>query len=368
MTPSLLLLLVISLMTPATTRSADKYLIEFGWDEPTPAFMRKHVAEMEQTPFDGTVYHVLYQNPDGTTANFMNACWGTRAFTDAELQNAIDDLRATPFKRFHHNFLRFNVLPGTVDWFDDFGAIETNARHAARIARAGGGAGVLFDIEQYEFHLFNYSNQRDAKTKSWDDYAEQAHARGQQIMRAFQAGWKQGPIATDRPLTVFLTFGLSLPRQQCEGDRAKLKDADYGLLAPFLEGMYAVADKADVIVDGYEFAYGYRDEAQFAHARDLVLNKLPTFAADGNKYRAHTSLGFGLWLDYDWRKHGYDEHDPSKNYFPPEAFEQSLRLASQHADRYVWVYTESPKWWTDAGTSEKLPGAYDAALRRARGK
>ena len=32
-----------------------KKLIEFGWDEPDTAFMRKHAAQMDATPFDATV-------------------------------------------------------------------------------------------------------------------------------------------------------------------------------------------------------------------------------------------------------------------------------------------------------------------------
>ena len=34
-------------------------------------------------------------------------------------RNAIDDLKATPFRRLTERFLRVNVTPGKVDWFDD---------------------------------------------------------------------------------------------------------------------------------------------------------------------------------------------------------------------------------------------------------
>src|SRR5687768_13266008 len=64
--------------TPAQTTR--KKLIEFGWDEPDPAFMRKHIAEMEKSPFDGTVFHI--------NTDFLWQCWSKRAFTEAELQPA----------------------------------------------------------------------------------------------------------------------------------------------------------------------------------------------------------------------------------------------------------------------------------------
>ena len=101
--------------------------------------------------------------------------------------------------------------------------------------RQAGCKGVLFDIEQYNHPLFHYDKQRDAKTKSWDEYAGQVRHRGRETMTAFQDGYPG--------LTVFLTFGYSLPHDR---DRAatpaKLPKAEYGLLAPFLDGMLDAAE------------------------------------------------------------------------------------------------------------------------------
>src|SRR5882757_6396633 len=82
-----------------TNNASSKKLIEFGWDEPDTAFMLKHVAEMEQTPFDGTVFHITYEKPDGSRGSFMNECWSDRPFTPAELKRAGDELKRAPFKR-----------------------------------------------------------------------------------------------------------------------------------------------------------------------------------------------------------------------------------------------------------------------------
>src|SRR4051812_14422862 len=99
-----------------------KKLIEFGWDEPDTAFLRRHGAEMEETPFDGCVFHVLSADPQGRREDFTWLCWGRRAFAEAELEPALDDLKATTTRRFNHNFLRFNTAPGDLDWFDDHAA------------------------------------------------------------------------------------------------------------------------------------------------------------------------------------------------------------------------------------------------------
>jgi hypothetical protein len=58
--------------------------------------------------------------------------------------------------------------------------------------------------------------------------------------------------------------------------------------------------------------------------------------------------------------------DVSKNYFTPESLEVSVREALRIADDYVWVYSETPRWWSAEGKPVKLPPAYHAALRRAR--
>jgi hypothetical protein len=266
-----------------------------------------------------------------------------------------------------YNFLRFNVTPGDVDWFDDrgFAAIVGNAKLAARVAKDSGVCdGVLFDIEQYNTPLFDYAKQKGASGKSWDEYSAQVRRRGREVMNAFQEGYPD--------LTVLLTFGYSLPHAGLSGqDASKLHMVHYGLLAPLLDGMVDAAKGKAKLVDGYELSYAYKDAAQFARGYETMKSGvLPLVKADHEKYRRVFSFGFGLWLDHDWRKKGWDEKDPSKNYFTPEAFGQSVRSALTTADEYVWVYTETPRWWSaeTGGKPVKLPPAYVDALRQAKGQ
>jgi len=342
------------------SRGIARKVIEFGWDEPDTAFMRKYAAEMEKAPFDGCVFHVNTAAPAGAQGRFTWECWGTRAFTEAEVKGAIEDLKAAPFKRFTHNFLRFNTTPARLDWFDDHAAVLSNARLAAQIAREGKCPGILFDIEQYEGQLFNYRKQRDAKTKTWDQYAAQVRLRGRQVMQVFQEGYPG--------LTVFLTFGHSLPFVQANRNKEKLPDASYGLLAPFLDGMVEAAKDGTKLVDGHELSYGYKDAARFLAAYKMMRQDVLPIVADADKYRQVYSFGFGIWLDHDQRKLGWNSEDPSTNYFTPQLFEAAVRQAMQTSDEYVWVYSELPRWWSEEsrGAAVKLPQAYFDALRRAR--
>ena len=94
-----------------------KALIEFGWDEPGTAFLRTHIAEMQRTPFDGCVFQADYDRPAGGKGRFTWEGWGERKFTKSDLRQAFEDLRATSFRTFKRNFLRFNTTPGKLDWF-----------------------------------------------------------------------------------------------------------------------------------------------------------------------------------------------------------------------------------------------------------
>ncbi len=130
--------------------SPGKKLIEFGWDEPDTGFMRRHRDQLEQSPFDGCVFHITARGANRAPESFTWLCWGRRRFTEAELEPALADLAALAGSRFRHNFLRFNVTPADLDWFDDHTAVVSNARLAARLARAGGGPGILLDTEAYQ--------------------------------------------------------------------------------------------------------------------------------------------------------------------------------------------------------------------------
>jgi hypothetical protein len=340
-----------------------KKLIEYGWDEPSAAFLREHITEMEKTPFDGCVLYLTFKKPDGSTGKLSWEGWGSLAITDEQIKASLDDLRSTKFTRFTDNFIRFNTTPADVDWFDDEGyrAILNNCRLVARAAKQGGCRGIAFDIEHYAGKLFQYDKQRNAKTKSWEQYAAQARLRGRGVMKAFQEEYPR--------VTLLMMFGYTLPWEGANRKPEKLAEAQYGLLAPFLDGMYDAAAEGVTIVDGNEGAYNYnRDVARFAAGRqEIRQDVLPIVAADHAKYRQHVSASFGLWLDYKWRTEGWNPTDASKNYHTPETFERLLREALAQSDEYVWVYTEKPQWWTRrGGKPSELPPGYDAAIRRAK--
>ena len=334
-----------------------KKLIEFGWDEPNTAFLRKHIKEMERTPFDGCVFSVQPKTARGEELNFTWGCWGKRAFTEAELAPALEDLKATESRRFTHNFLRFNVTPGNVDWFEDFSAVLNNARLAARLAKTGKCQGILFDIEAYEGQLFDFQKQKDAGAKSWADYKKQTRLRGAELMNAFQQEFPD--------LTILLTFGYILAWDQSNSGKKPLENCQYGLLPSLLDGMIDAARGKTRLVDGCEAAYAFKDLILFEREYKKMKDGLLPIVADPKKYHQAMSFGFGLWMDDNSQKQLWNTEDFSKNHFTPEQFEASVREAFRVSDEYVWVYTEKPRWWTENGPSTNLPPQYESAVRKA---
>lgn len=331
-------------------------LIEFGWDEPNPAFMKSHVTEMRDTPFDGCVFHLVADHDD-PLPNFTWQCWGRVQYARSAFDGCVSDLvAARDAGGFGHNFVRFNTTPADIDWFDDFSAVLHNAEVAADVAREGGCAGILFDIEQYSAQLFDFSALGESTGRSWDAYAEQARTRGTEVMRAFQRAFPT--------LRVFLTFGYCLPWDHMQRLGKPLEAVPYGLLAPFLDGMSDGCADGAVLIDGHESSYAYREPEQFEEAQRRLRTDVLDIVADPGRYADVFRIAFGLWLDCDWREHGWDEDDFASNHHQPEQFGACLKRALDLADEYVWIYTETPHWWSETGRVA-LPDAYVRAIEDA---
>lgn len=350
-------LLCLSLDMPATAQIGPqkdslggKKLIEWGWDEPDTKFMRANIEKMEQLPFDGLVFHAT----SGKGENLAWEVWGGRKFAAADFKQAVDDLQATKFNRFTDRFLRVNVTPARVDWFDDeaWAGVVNNFGVAAQVAREGRCKGFMFDTEQYEgIKIFDYRQQKDRDKKTFADYQAKVRQRGRE--------WSKAVTKHYPNITIMMTFGydVSVWRAKKPKDRST---AAYGMLADFLDGVLEACTKEMVLVDGWEFSYPYKERKQFEQAYETITKKSLEWTAVPEKYKDNVKAGFGLWMDH--KRKGWDVADFSKNYFRPAEFASAVRSALEVSDGYVWIYSERPKWWTN----EMLPRAYVEALAKAR--
>jgi hypothetical protein len=345
--------ILLGLVVASSIAAPRKKIIEYGWDVPDTAYLREHINEMEKIPFDGIVFKM---NPRG----FPGREFGWRAFSrerfDFEhMKPNIEDLKATKFKRFTDNFVQLTVYPGDVDWFDpDWSNIAHNCALLARVAKLAGCKGIMFDPEAYGKPIWQY-NAFDADKKeahTFKQYAHKVRLRGREFMSAINAEYPD--------ITLLCLFGPSTGTVNWA--EIKPEDSGFGLLRYFFQGMLDVATPGTIIVDGWESAYGYKELKKFVRARRAMLEETAPFYEDPKKFAQHVRCGFGLWIDYDWKNHGWSYDDFSKNYFSPDDFSKALAYALQTTDEYVWVYSEELRWWNPA----RAPKEYIAALALAR--
>jgi hypothetical protein len=343
-------------------QSPPKKMIELGWDIPDTAYMRANIAQMEQSPFDGVIFFAYYTRPDGTGANFSRSAWSnTNAIPPAALQPAIDDLKATPFQRFTDNFLRVDVVPGDIDWFGDLSAFLQNINLAARVAHDGGAKGLFLDTEQYTWAAgrpFDYPRQPYASTKSFDQYVAQVRAQAKRVMQQIQAAYPD--------LTILLSHGASYTWMRMDYGAKPLQGIGYDLLPAFLNGLIDGAQGGTKIIDGFEPSFYFDTLSQFDDAYTLIKQGCLPLIANPKKYASYVSVGFGLWMDRDWDtdqfNHTWNLTDFTQNYYTPAEFDDLTTKALQRSDRYAWIYSQNPNWWT----GQNVPAEYASALLDAK--
>jgi hypothetical protein len=278
----------------------------------------------------------------------------------ADYQHAIDDLKATKFKRFTDNFIMMDSYPGLVDWFDpDWSIVAHNAACLARVAKQGGCKGIMLDPEMYGplvpwSYLVMPEQLRKAHT--YEQYRVKTRQRGREFIRAIN---KEFP-----DIVIFTLFGMSLPYEGIRNDRrAEMERTPYALIADFYDGILDAASPGTVLVDGYEFSYGYRTREQFVTGRDRILVRAKSISRNPKAFKEHVRAGFGVWADNNRSAlGGFYPDDFSKNYFTPAGFRASVNYALDLSDRYVWIWSEALMWWSNPNA----PKDFIDALRLAR--
>lgn len=319
-------------------------IIEMGWGTPTPTYIREHIQEMQKIPLDGIVIGFA----DNENRNiFGNSLWSAKIINIDDYSQSIEAIKNTEFGRFTENFLRFNVMPGEIDWYDEnFDSVIKNAKLAAKVAKLGNLRGILLDVEHYKGKPFYYLSQPERQEHSFREYQQKVRDRGRQFIEAMNEAYPD--------IRILLTFGYHLPYVE----RKSMEQAIYGLLPSFLDGLLEGASPNILIFDGWEFSYGYKNEEQFQDAYETIHQKGLERTNAKEDFLSHYRASFALWIDHGqiWKPNHYNE-----NYFTPEQFENSLGFALNHTDGYVWIYSQKAQWWDG-----KMPQPYIDALTNAR--
>ncbi len=322
-----------------------KKVIEWGWDEPTTAFLKENIDKVERMPFDGVVFPLRLRDSTNVTWKM----WGANRFDYSSLAYMAEDLNQTRFKSLTDLFIRVNVTPGNVDWFDSqaWSAVLHNFSVAAKVARAGNCKGFMFDVEAYESQLFNLASAAALHTATPEQYRVIVRQRGRELIAA---------ISQEFPNIVIL---FPWAYYAYESDEQK-----YALLPDFLDGIFEAAPPAVRLVDAGEVAYTYKTQKDFEWLRWKIKQDLRRLSSVPERYMAKVEVAFGIWIDAESHKIGWHPDDFAKNFFTPDAFGKSVAYAREASDEYVWIYSQEPNWWTGA----HLPPAYVEALRTAKAR
>lgn len=333
---------------------ATKKLIEYGWDVPTPAYVKEHIQEMEKRPFDGVIMRLAGK---GRGNIFMGGRWDPKDFERDQ-----EALAAIRWDKFKHNFLMMYAA-SEQDWFsdEDWANVLHNVRIMAECARAGG-CHLAFDAEPYGKNPWAYAEQKHAKEKSYAEYAAKARQRGRQFIETIQS------ILPDSVLLTLFTFSI-FPAQM-EQDPAKreetLKQHGYGLYLPFLHGMLEGLGPRMTITDGNEPSYYYDSSEKYFSAyhmmRQRALNLVPPELVP--KFQTNTQASQALYVDYVFAKVPWP-NIPARFMTPEEQakwFEHNVYWALRTTDEFVWLYSEKMNWWTNTD----LPPGLEQAVINAR--
>ncbi len=303
------------------------------------------IDSFQQTPFDGLILGIA------TSKDTRGVAWtvfGDQRIDQPQFDRLADRFSGFNWGRLTDNFLRVNVYPATVDWFDNFDTILANFEAIARLAHQLGFTGIMLDTEQYPgIEIFDYPKQKYADQYDYAAYDTQVFLRGQEIMRALNRGYPG--------ITVLYTFGLSIG-SQFGGGRDLLPHTRSGLLTPFIEGMIDAAGEMTALVDAFEASYTYSQEAEFLAAYKLIKGfTRDIYARNPAAYGEVVEAGFGLWLDQGCGDAGLSS---TTCRFRPETFQNAVDLALKYSDRYVWIYNQSVNWVAGEG----IPPEWEAAL------
>ena len=362
----------------------DKKLIKWGIDAPNSAYVREHVKEMEKWAFDGFCINADIM-VEAQRMWLHGQMFSTRKFAHDELKHIVDDFKATRFTRFTDNFMilsqsidafafkdeqgkethRRELYPP--DWFldDEFAIATANWALAARICKEAGLKGFMLDLEMWPTtngkypRAWNYAfckahNKGDIP--SFEACHDKVRQRGRELMAA---------ICKEYPdITIINYIGSQESAWRRVGIAGPvtpgvhpLSTSDYGLLAPFLDGVLEGIPESSraTIVDGGSLYHGnlnkrFKGYRSHIYARSAELTAVPDEFAD------HMRLGFAVWVDgRGWRTKAdwswpWERTPPYwGNQFTPDELEHAYYFALLNADKYVWIWAERATFFENCG-------------------
>jgi len=361
-----------------------KYVITFGWEDPSVDYLIENQDKFSSYPFDGMVVNKksLPAIAGGTPLNtgvfsdksLLQLDWYQPAWEKWQTLHSLSSLA--------HSLLLVNSQGWrTADGrcaIDDDAAWDSYINHnwevAAQVVKNAQLDGMLIDTESYTgismYAVPPTYNGVDLSTVSDSDglamiqpLRDKAEERGEYLAQTLNS------IFTDRPVEVMLTVTNSKYYSNQNITADNIWRTSYGLLDDMIDGFLKVAGPNVHLHDGFESSYPTRATAGSLQSAFLSLrqniNGIESAVAKRSQdpvlYSKAMGAGFGIWLDrlkatmpwYFQKPDGtwwsysdasglvpVDSGSVELNYFTPSVLTQTLNDALRVSDRYVWLYYE----------------------------
>lgn len=307
-------------------------IIDLSWSNPTISFLQKNLAAMEKdSPLDGITIRI---RGDRVVRNGKKYFAGESLWTNSKVEfkhfaKDIAALKKLPFKKFTDNFYYSTTFYYDLDWYNDAQWAQSAANFgvAARVCRAAGLKGILFDIEEYGKRFWDYSKLADPK-QGFRETRKIAYKRGQQ--------WGKEVFKNFPEIILFMPFMFSM--------------YSGNLSAPFINGILSVMPPSARIIEGYE-SDGYRagkPEDYACIAAKFYRNATRKATPENrNKYLAQVELSPAFYIDSIVRHKRFTEQKKEcggVNNF----MKRNIAGAMKEARSYIWFYSEQGCWWKNS--------------------
>lgn len=343
------------------------------------------IERLRKLPFDGIAVNIWDPKFPYPRAILGNNLFSSARQEIATFAGAIEELKALKTTRLRDNFLLISTgywfesgKNDKFDWFDErrWGIVENNLRVYAQIARRSGVVrGFLIDPEPYHkpdafggekewaynifglSDMYNLSNSLPGHPNPLGAYLGRVRETGRRFLRIIEEN------LPGAPLLFYLANELA----------ADERNPTRALLLPvFIDGILEEIESSgskSYVIDGGEGAYSFRTEDEYRATRARVRTALRDLSTVRPLYERFVRVGFGKWLDAGAGGTGaWNPDDVSKNFYPPAAWEASLRAALRQSDEYVWIWSAGVGrvFPMSHDRAANVPEAYFEAIRRAR--
>ena len=356
-----LLLIVIGTLNaqePQLWKEPPKKLIHIGWCSPNTKTMHQNAETITKAlrAYDGLLIKLHAEGIRNDKAVTIPGKYFLDNFKWKWewLQPALIDVKATDFKQLKYNFIH-TMFNGGISWFDDeaWGNVCNNFGLIARFCKEAGFVGFAIDTEDYSYIGTGYESVMlfNSKISSGHSYAEtyiKTRERGKQWIEAIQ---KEFPNIKILPYFWFSALNGTLSAGLDPYQAGKTEY--YGMLLPFINGVYDGIKGKAIIIDGWEKAYRYATSDDYYRGQALYYKNSKRLISPENidKMRKHSQLGMSIYLNAYLSKNpnaaDYEILKRNPGETPLEILTNNVRNALTATDEYVWTWDER-KWWPTA--------------------